>query len=137
MLRVAEIMQVAPPCVDASDSVVIVARAMNEHGLDQLPVCQDGAFLGMVSQVDIVQRCVAAGLDPAQTPIARLVDPDPDALQADAPAEEALLMILHTGRRCLPVVQGDRLVGTLTHADLVEALPEETVSGILAVVSRS
>lgn len=135
MIRVGELMQVDPPCVDAADSVVVVARTMDQHGLDLLPVCRDGGFVAMVSQGDIVSRCVAAGLDPSRTPVADLVDRDPVSVQVDTPAEEALLTVLHTGRRCLAVLRGERLAGTLSQADLVDALPDETVSGILAVVA--
>lgn len=135
MIRVGLLMQVDPPCVDVADSVVELARTMDEHGLDLLPVCRDGSFLTMVSQADIVSRCVAAGLDPNHTPVAQLVDHDPVSVQVDTPAEEALLTILHTGRRCLAVLRGERLVGTVSQADLVEALPDETVSGIIAVVA--
>ncbi|GGF41384.1 hypoxic response protein 1 [Marmoricola endophyticus] len=137
MLRVAEIMQPDPVCADARTDVVQVARLMRDHGLDQVPVCRGGAYVGMVCLVDVVHHCVAAGLDPATTPVSDVVPADDARAQAETSAEEALLTVLHTGQRCLAVLSGEQLAGTLSYADLVRALPDETVSGILAVVSGS
>lgn len=136
MLRVADIMMADPVCADARHSVVEVARLMRDHGLEQVPVCEDERYVGMVCHTDVVNRCVADGLDPATTPVGSVVEPGDPSVAHDAPAEEALLTVLHTGQRCLAVLEDGRLVGTVSHAALVQALPDETVDGILAVVSR-
>jgi CBS domain-containing protein len=57
-------------------------------------------------------------------------------VQADAPAEEALgLMIEHATRR-LPVVERGQLVGMVTQVALAMALSEESIGNLIAKAGR-
>ena len=50
--------------VDADTPIVELARAMREHDIGAIPIGENDRLVGMVTDRDIVCRCVAAGLDP-------------------------------------------------------------------------
>ena len=105
--------------VEPNSSAALAARLLARHNVGALPVCgPDGRLRGMVTDRDIILRCVAPEDDPAQTPVKDIMSrgcafaaPDMDCTQAGA------LMARSQVRR-LPVVEGGRVVGILALSDL-------------------
>ena len=116
---VKELMTSAVVTVEPNSSAALAARLLARHNVGALPVCgPDGRLRGMVTDRDIILRCVAPEDDPAQTPERDIMSracaytsPDMDGLQAGA------LMAQQQVRR-LPVVEKGRVVGILTLSDL-------------------
>jgi len=135
---IAELMTPTPAWVGASWPLIDAARRMRDLEVGTLPILGPGQRLvGMLSDRDIVVRCVAAGADPAVVHAGDLARGTPAVVQATAPAETALhLMARHRVRR-LPVVDGDALVGIVAQADVARALPVAAVGRVLAEVSTS
>ena len=105
--------------VEPGSSAALAARLLSRHNVGALPVCsRDGRLRGMVTDRDIILRCIAPEDDPAQTPVRDIMSracaytsPDMDCLQAGS------LMAQQQVRR-LPVVEKGRVVGILTLSDL-------------------
>ncbi|KAJ1564862.1 hypothetical protein HK405_013768 [Cladochytrium tenue] len=115
---------VAPAAtVPASASVAAAARAMRDARqtavlvVDPYPAInassapEDARFpdppCGILTTKDLVLRVLAPGLDPAATPVARVMTPRPDAVTDDTSILEAM-KLLRDGRYChLPVLLGD------------------------------
>ena len=117
-----EIMRVDGVHVDASASIVEVARVMRDERLASLPVCRAGRMIGEVTQSDIVTRCVAGGLDPSALQAAELTRSTMAVIGVEDSVETALItMATHRVRR-LPVVDGDLLVGEVTQVDVTSSL---------------
>lgn len=100
--------------------IVEAAKILSEKGVGCLVVTENGSPLGMLTERDIITRCVAAGRDPSKTKISEVmstpvVSIDPDTNMVDA----AKLMVSKMIRR-LPVTQGDRLEGIITTYDLIK-----------------
>ena len=72
----------------------------------------DDRLKGMVTDRDIVIRCVAEGGDPAATTAGSLADGKPVTIGADDPVEEVLSTMSRHQVRRLPVIDGHRLVGS-------------------------
>jgi len=106
--------------IDHHDSIVAAARRMRASGLVSIPVTGDqGRFLGMLSDRDIVERCIAAGLDPATTPVRSVVQPGQSTTFPDRVVDAGvMLQIVQHPHAELPVVDGGRLVGMLGIADV-------------------
>jgi CBS domain-containing protein len=80
-----------------------------------------GALVGTVSERDLVDRALAAGLDPA-TPVADVMSPAGAPLPAAAPLAEAMEVMIRSGSRSLPVSgEGGEIVGLLAEEDLLVA----------------
>ena len=105
--------------IEPTSSAALASRLLSRHNVGSLPVCTaDKRLRGMVTDRDIVLRCVAAEEDPAQTAVKDIMTRRPAAVtpQTDCRAA-AQLMSRHQVRR-LPVVEGDKLVGIVSLGDL-------------------
>ncbi len=105
--------------IEPTSSAALASRLLSRHNIGSLPVCSsDRRLRGMVTDRDIVLRCVAAEEDPAQTAVKDIMTRRPAVvtLQTDCRAA-AQLMSRHQVRR-LPVVEGDKLVGIVSLGDL-------------------
>ena len=118
-MLVKELMTSGVVTVEPGSSAALAARLLSRHNVGALPVCsREGRLRGMVTDRDIILRCIAPEDDPAQTPVRDIMSracaytsPDMDCLQAGA------LMAQQQVRR-LPVVEKGRVVGILTLSDL-------------------
>ena len=112
-LQVRDIMNPHVVSIDPTESAALAARLLARHNVGSLPVCGSGGHLqGMVTDRDIVLRCVAAEEDPRSVRPA-VVTPEDDVRQA------ARLMSSQQVRR-LPVVDKDRVVGVVSLGDLAK-----------------
>lgn len=138
-MKVSELMCSDVIAVPPDATLKDVAALLVEHRISGVPVCADGRVVGVVSEADIVvkQQGVAPGLagffgrliDDAYGDTARFeARTAGDAMTSPAltiapdceVAEAARSMTARRVNR-LPVVDGSRLVGIVTRADLVRA----------------
>lgn len=107
--------------VDPGESVETAARTLTQYNIGMLPVCHaDGSLCGLVTDRDLVIRCLASGKKPAATPIrdvmtARVISVTPD-MELGAAAH---LMGKQQVRR-LPVTEKGKLCGIVTLGDLAQ-----------------
>ena len=141
-MRVQDVMARNPITVEVTEPVSCAARLMRERNIGSIPV-QDakGRLRGMLTDRDIVLRCVAAGRDPAKVEIEQIMSAG--AVTA-APGEDvtaALARMKSEQVRRLPVVEGETLVGILSLADVARTQrfdmeAAQALSGITANVCR-
>ncbi|MPN04277.1 Inosine-5'-monophosphate dehydrogenase [bioreactor metagenome] len=79
---------------------------------------EDGRLRGIVTDRDIVLRCVAAEEDPSKTPVREIMSRHCVTVAPDADAREATRLMAAEQIRRLPVVEKDRVVGMLSLGDL-------------------
>ena len=141
-MRVQDIMSTNLITVETKEPVSAAARLMHERNIGVIPVKKEnGALAGMLTDRDIVLRCVAAGRDPGSVKIEEIMSTG--AITA-APGEDvtaALSRMKHEQVRRLPVVEGEKLVGMLSLADVARTQKfdmeaAEALSGITANVCR-
>ena len=114
--------QVAEPRESARDA----ARRMSECAVGTLVVVDAlRRPLGILTDRDVVVRCVAGGLEPARTEVAKIMSGPAAWVREGATLDEALDEMARLRVRRLPVVdEHDRLVGILALDDvLVRSLP--------------
>lgn len=71
-LLVKEVMTPHVVSIAPEESAALAARLLARHGLGALPVCSaEGILRGMVTDRDIVLRCVAPEADPKSVPVKR------------------------------------------------------------------
>lgn len=131
-----EIMTGRAECASTSDTLQEAARKMRDLSVGALPICgEDDRLHGMVTDRDIVVRCVAEGGDPASVKVEELADGKPVTIGADDSVSEALRTMKDHGVRRLPVIDGHKLVGMLSQADVARNLPEEQVGELVEAIS--
>jgi CBS domain-containing protein len=136
MTKVREIMTSDAKCVGERQSLTDAARMMRELGVGALPICGDDDRLkGMLTDRDIVVKCIAEGGDPTSTRAGDLAQGEPVTVGADDDVEVALeTMSKHAVRR-LPVIDGHDLVGMLAQADVARNIDESRVGDLVASIS--
>ena len=121
-MQVKDLMNPSVVTVEPTASAALAARLISRHNVGSLPVCTEGRRLrGVVTDRDIVLRCIATEDDPAQTPVRDIMTRGCATVSPDADCREATrLMSLHQVRR-LPVVENGRLVGMISLADVARS----------------
>jgi CBS domain-containing protein len=136
MTTAREIMHAGVQCIGEHDHLVDAAAMMRELGVGALPICGDDDRLhGMITDRDIVVRCIATGSDPGATTAGELAQGTPHWISADADVREVLAMMEQHQIRRLPVIEDHRLVGMISEADLGRNLSDEQIGHMVRSVS--
>jgi len=124
-----------PHSIGASAAVVEAARLMREEDVGSLPITEDEALVGMITDRDITMRVVAEAADPNATSVEDVYSRDLISVEPDNDLEEALgLMARHQVRR-LPVVEDGRLVGIVAQADIALSANETKTGELVEAIS--
>jgi CBS domain-containing protein len=99
---------------------VLAAQRMRSQGVGTIPVRGVGnRFVGMLSDRDIIERCVADARDPGAVPACAVVGRMCPVVRADQLVDPTVLsMLLRHPTAEIPVLQEDRLVGMLTISEV-------------------
>ncbi|MEE1037405.1 MAG: CBS domain-containing protein, partial [Oscillospiraceae bacterium] len=69
-MKLREIMTNPVIRIRPEESVAVAARTLTHYNIGILPVCgADGRVCGLVTDRDLVTRCIASGRSPASTPV--------------------------------------------------------------------
>lgn len=124
-MKVKEIMSAKVIGIREHETAEVAARTLEHYNIGALPVYGlGGTVCGMITDRDLVTRCIAANREPSKTTVGqimtnRLTSVTPDTEVATA----AALMGRHQIRR-LPVIENGRLCGMVSLKDL--AIREES-----------
>jgi CBS domain-containing protein len=136
MTKARDIMTPNAECVGENDNLVTAARLMRDLDVGALPICgEDGKLHGMLTDRDIVVKCLAEGGDPTSTRAGQLGDGKPITIGADDDLEEAVRTMKQYQVRRLPVIDGHKLVGMVSQGDIAKSLPPEKVGDLLEDIS--
>ena len=138
MTTARDIMSGSPECASENDTLVDAARKMRDLDVGALPICgEDNRIKGMITDRDIVVRCIADGGDPSSVKVSELAEGKPVTIGADDSVQEALHTMRDHGVRRLPVIDGHDLVGVISQADVARNLPEESVGELVEAISSA
>ena len=137
MTTARDIMTPDPKCVRESQTLVDAAALMRDLDVGALPICGDDDRLkGMLTDRDIVVKCIADGGDPSSVRVSELAEGKPVTIGVDDDIREALeTMQKHQVRR-LPVIDGHDLVGIISQADIALALSAEETGKTVEEISE-
>ena len=137
MTAAREIMTTAPRCVGENETLVDAAKLMAELDVGALPICgEDKRLKGMLTDRDIVVKCLAQAGDPSTTKAGSLAEGKPVTIGADDDVSEALRMMKEHQIRRLPVIDGHDLVGIISQADVALALAPVDTGETVAEISE-
>ncbi len=120
-MKVSELMNKNVISISPDESTSLAARLLYRHNIGSLPVCSsEGKLRGIVTDRDIVLRCVAAESDPEHTPVREIMSRSPVSAAPDDDVRLAAdIMAAHQIRR-LPVTSDGKLVGMLSLGDIAK-----------------
>jgi CBS domain-containing protein len=124
-------------CVGENETLADAARKMRDLDVGSLPICgEDNRLKGMLTDRDIVVKCIAQGGDPSSTRAGDYAEGKPVTVGADDPVQEILRTMSQYRVRRLPVIYGHDLVGMVSQADVARNLPEEMVGDLVEAISQ-
>jgi CBS domain-containing protein len=127
--HVRDIMTADPVTVEPQTSVAEVARLMRDEDLGVVLVTDGDDLRGVVTDRDLVVRCLSRGGDPEQTTVAGACSDELVTVGPDEDLGQAVeLMREHSVRR-IPVVDHGRPVGIVSLGDLAMERDPESVLG--------
>ncbi|WP_037599892.1 CBS domain-containing protein [Streptacidiphilus rugosus] len=118
MTSARDVMHAGAFCVGEDESLLDAARMMRDQGVGALPICgQDQKLKGIITDRDIVIRCLAEGKNPTSMK-ARELAGHLHCVRADDDIDTVLRKMEQHQIRRIPVIDGDRLVGMISEVDL-------------------
>jgi CBS domain-containing membrane protein len=131
---VADLMTRDVRTVGANDPVAAAKALMDSGGFRHVVVVdEEGAIEGVLSHRDLFFGPLAWSIGQGQAAYEKLLNAsrvkdvthgDVATIDATAPLQEAATLMRERKIGCLPVVEGDRLVGVLTEGDFVELVAQ-------------
>lgn len=114
--------------IPAHETLDRAAQMMREEGVGALPIIgSDQRFEGILTDRDIVVKCIAAGHDPSRVTAGDLAS-GIYSVSPDTTVQEALdVMEQHQVKR-LPVIKDNKMVGMISEADLARNLPDDKLA---------
>ena len=118
-MKVSDIMSRRVVSVGQDEPVSAAARLLKQTNVGALPVCDDKRRLrGIVTDRDIVTRCVALSADPERTPVREIMSRGVVTCGPEEPLNAAVKRMGEDQVRRLPVLEEGRLIGIVTLCDL-------------------
>ncbi|HKU67330.1 MAG TPA: CBS domain-containing protein [Candidatus Baltobacteraceae bacterium] len=135
--RAADIMTKDVTVIREEETLREAAERLAKDDIGVLPICDANKQIrGVLTDRDIVVHVVARGKDPANTRARDLEQGEIITLRPDDSIEHACdLMAQHKVRR-LPVVDGGRVVGMVSQADVAKSVSPEQAGRMLTQISK-
>lgn len=134
-MRIADIMTKDVHVASPDDTVATIAREMARNDIGFLPVGDNDRLVGMITDRDIVVRCVADGRDD-RTRVADIMTADVKYCFDDEEVSDVARSMGDEQVRRLPVVdRNKRLVGVVSLADAARRDPSLAGIGLQGVTN--
>jgi len=118
-MKVQDVMSRRIISVSPDENAAVAARLLSHYNIGALPVCtREGKLRGMVTDRDIVLRCVAAEEDPLCVKVSDIMTRRIFSVSAQQSVEEASALMAREKIRRLPVQENNKLVGMVSLSDI-------------------
>ncbi|MEU4209073.1 CBS domain-containing protein [Streptomyces sp. NPDC026206] len=135
MTTAKDIMHPGAQWISRTETLDVAAQLMRDLNVGALPVADENERLcGIVTDRDIVVKCIAEGIDPSQCNAAELCEGTPRWIDANADVEDVLHEMEQHRIKRLPVIENKRLVGIISEADLAQHLTDDQIAEFAEMV---
>ncbi len=118
-MKLREIMSKTVVRIHPEEPVEVAARMLAHYNIGALPVCgSDGKLCGVVTDRDIVTRCMAQGKAGGVTKVSQVMTAQVVTAELDMDVSVAAHLMGRKQVRRLPVVENGRLCGMVSLSDL-------------------
>ena len=134
-MKIRDVMTESVIRVGPEENVAVAARTLTHYNIGSLPVCRaDGHLCGMVTDRDIVTRCLASGKSAMETSVKDVMSRNLTWATPEMDVDEAAKLMGTRQIRRLPVLEDGKLCGMVSLGDL--AKDGETVGNAADALSR-
>ncbi len=137
--RVGDVMR-EPVFIEPHDSVTRARLLMQFRGIGHLVVTDGRRLVGLVSEGELRRLCRAenpgeCGAWLEDMSIGDVMIERPSTLRPSAPLSEAADLLRGRALGCIPIVEDDRVVGTVTEAELTGGFRDRSGDAVIPGVS--
>jgi CBS domain-containing protein len=138
MSKARDVMHLGAECVGQDGTLAQAAQMMRDMHVGALPICgSDNRLRGIITDRDIVVRCIAAGHDPNTMTCGQLARGTPIWVDVEAETDDVLDLMIESGVRRVPVLEERRLVGMISEADLAQRLDQRRLAHFAEAIYSS
>lgn len=130
--KVRELMTVDLVTLEAQQPVVEAAKRMRDQDIGDVLVTRDGRLEGILTDRDIVVRCIAGDADPKTTAVGEVCSKELATLSPDDDSDNAVRLMGKKAIRRIPVVEDGRPAGMLSIGDLAQARDRDSALGSIS-----
>jgi CBS domain-containing protein len=135
MTTAKEIMHPGAQWIKREEMLDQAAQLMARLDVGALPVSDENERLcGIITDRDIVVKCIAKGRNPAETRCADLCEGTPRWVEANADVSDVLHEMESHRIKRLPVIENKRLIGMISEADLAQHLTDDQIAEFAGTV---
>jgi CBS domain-containing protein len=113
--------------VPPTTTVREASNLMAKKQVGAVLVVEGERLVGIFSERDAVFRVIARGLDPAATPLAQVMTPEPKTIKPNNTFGYAMTLMHENGFRHLPVIDEGKVVGIVSARSALDPDLEEFV----------
>jgi CBS domain-containing protein len=135
MTAIRDVMHTHLVTLGPNASALDAAQRMREADIGDVLVVEGDKMLGIVTDRDLVVRCMAVQTDPSRAMIGDLCSRSLVTISADDDLEEAMRLMTQHAIRRIPVVEADKVVGIVSIGDL--ALQKQGEGPLRAISAAS
>lgn len=110
---------------DQSDTVHSVVARLADKRIGAMPVMNDGAVVGILSERDVIYRLAGEGDGCLMRTVGEVMTAPPITVSKQTSVDDALSMMTRRRIRHLPVLDGEELIGFVSIGDLVKTRFDE------------
>jgi len=120
-IKVRDLMDKDVKSIDAGETVANAVALMVESKVWSLLVATKGVPQGVVTERDILRRCINKGLAPDQVKVGAVLSSPLFTVGPDATVREAMSIMVEKDVRRLYVMDGGKVVGRITQTRLFQS----------------
>src|SRR5512146_1896599 len=135
-MKIRDIMVSDVETAEPDDTLDELAMMMREQDVGAIPVVEDGELIGIVTDRDIVVRCIAEGKDPTDVAVDEVISGDLHTVGPNDDLEKARRIMAEHQIRRLPVLEDGTLVGMVSLGDLAVKADEDKAADTLEEISE-
>lgn len=127
-MKVRDVMRSPVRTIERSETIGDALQKMRNHAIRHLPVLDDEHLAGIVSLRDLSNPGLPGRWHQTPwlsgTPVEWVMKSPVITLSANAPLSRAASVMRSERINCIPVLEGDRLIGIITASDLLQLIED-------------
>ena len=123
-------------CLAPEETLVDAARMFSKYDVGSMPVVDGDTLVGVITDRDIIVEGVAKNLDLADTQISKIMSRNVVTVPVGDDALTVARVLADNQIRRVPVVDGDRVVGVVSQADVALELDNATAGEVVEDISK-
>ena len=124
-------------CLAPDETLVDAARMFSKYDVGSMPVVDGDTLVGVITDRDIIVEGVAKNLDLAGTPVSKIMSTSVVTVDVTDDAKAVAQVLADKQIRRVPVVDGTKVVGVVSQADIALELDNATAGEVVEDISRN